>query len=292
MPLPTRLQTLFIGLACLLPAFAGATERIIDSRNGTTLTSAQLVAALTGVDYLLLGEVHDNTLHHQRRADLLKQLGGQPAVVAEHLTGGNPVADSGPLLAALEAAGFEARNWRWPLHEPLFAAVRESGWRLVGGNVSRQVARAIVQDGSAAIPPRLAATLEKYPMDEATSRQLDADLLANHCNQIPASLVPRLRLAQQVRDAAMFVALADSAGRPNVLLAGNGHVRKDYGIPRLLALAYPARRQISIGFLEEGNEAPTTAEIARYDYVWVTAPASRNDPCADFRRPARTSESG
>jgi uncharacterized iron-regulated protein len=69
-----------------------------------------------------------------------------------------------------------------------------------------------------------------------------------------------------------------------VLIAGNGHVRRDHGVPLWLARQQPAARVVSVGFLEVDAEgrAPSAAERALYDVVWVTARQPRPDPCAGF----------
>jgi uncharacterized iron-regulated protein len=63
-----------------------------------------------------------------------------------------------------------------------------------------------------------------------------------------------------------------------VLLAGNGHVRRDLGVPRWLSAADQAR-VFAVGFLEEGD--PEGLAEA-FDAVVHTARAERSDPCAAF----------
>lgn len=259
-----------------------AEERIVDTQTGRQLSRTELLQIVASSDYLLLGELHDNPLHHVVRGKLLASLPRTTKVVAEHLEYGRPLADHGPLLPALESAGFSAENWRWPLHGPLFSSIRDHGLVVLGGNIPKTTARAIVREGLGAIPPDLAAIHAANELATTQVAKLDAELLRSHCGQVPANLIPGLRLAQQVRDAAMFDELRRSQGKPAVLLAGNGHVRKDYGVPRFIARAYPQLRQISIAFLEEGASA--AAEKSVYDYLWITDAATRNDPCVDFGR--------
>lgn len=259
-----------------------AEERIVDTQTGRQLGQAELLQIVASSDYLLLGELHDNLLHHVIRGKLLASLPQTTKVVAEHLESGRQLADQGPLLPALENAGFSAESWRWPLHGSLFSSIRDHGLVVVGGNIPKSTARAIVREGPGAIPPDLAAIHSANELTAIQIEKLDAELLRSHCGQVPVNLVPGLRLAQQIRDVAMFDGLRRTQGKPAVLLAGNGHVRKDYGVPRLIAREYPQRRQISIAFLEEGASA--AAEKSAYDYVWITDAATRTDPCADFRR--------
>ncbi|HEX2009525.1 MAG TPA: ChaN family lipoprotein, partial [Roseateles sp.] len=82
-----RLPSLFALLALAgcaqLPAGQGllAGERIIEVASGRELSRAELLQQLRDSDYVLLGEQHDNALHHQRRGELLQALGAGVPVV-------------------------------------------------------------------------------------------------------------------------------------------------------------------------------------------------------------------
>jgi uncharacterized iron-regulated protein len=68
-----------------------------------------------------------------------------------------------------------------------------------------------------------------------------------------------------------------------LLLAGNGHVQTDLGVPRWLSPATRARSE-SIGLLEgEGDGAGSPAP---FDRVVFTAAQTRPDPCEGMRKPA------
>ena len=61
-----------------------------------------------------------------------------------------------------------------------------------------------------------------------------------------------------------------------ILIAGNGHVRKDRGVPALLP------GTVSLGLIELKESRSDAAEYlaAPYDYLWFTAQVPRPDPCA------------
>lgn len=275
--------------ACLLltAVAAPAAERILATADSQPVERSLLLQTLQQADVILLGELHDNPHHHAARAWLLENLAARrPLIVAEHLERGRAAAGEGELLPALEAAGFDAKNWRWPLHAPLFEAARRSGSALHGGNVPRALAREIVKQGESALPADIANALDGAPLNATARQTLEQDLLDNHCGQVPASLIPGLALAQRARDAAMTLALAEAAqnGQPVVLLAGNGHVRRDYGVPVLLDKNLPERKHITIGFLEtsDTSEPLNAVQQTRFDYVWITDKAERDDPCLNF----------
>lgn len=290
-----RRRGLLAGLAawgltgCALPR-QSALERLLDLRSGRDITPDDLLQQIRTARFVLLGEQHDNPAHHARRADLLRRLAGSGGVVvAEHLTRGRQAAAEGALLPALQAAGFDPRGWQWPLHEALFAAARDAGLPILGGNLPAAEARRIAREGEAALPPELARLLAGAPLSGPAQARLDADLLAGHCGQLPAARLPAMRLAQRARDAAMALALRERgghpAGGPTLLLAGNGHVRQDYGLPPLLAHLEPGATTLAVVFGEPGQQPADVPGT----HLWITAAPQRSDPCAGFdsmRRPA------
>jgi uncharacterized iron-regulated protein len=86
--------------------------------------------------------------------------------------------------------------------------------------------------------------------------------------------------AQRLRDAALARAVVkamEATGGPVAVITGNGHARRDQGIPSVLARAAPELDVLSIGQLEGpvGNDQP-------YDLWLVTGTVPRGDPCAAF----------
>lgn len=292
-----RLLPLLV-LFCLLSAHAlsadvfptdahatGAKERILDLRTGESITPEALLAQIRQQDVVLLGEVHDNPRHHELRGQLLRALAPQqPYVVAEQLEYGKRYQPQGALLDDLTRAGFSAKSWDWPLHEPLFRSIAEAGITLVGGNLALESARKVVREGEAALPPAFAASIKDAPLAAEASQTLDQDLLDGHCGHLKASMLPGMRLSQRARDAAMFSALQEGpADRLKVLLAGNGHLRSDYGVPVMLQQLSPQQKWLSIAFIEQdAAEDPKPELQQRHTHAWITPAHARPDPCADF----------
>jgi uncharacterized iron-regulated protein len=100
-----------------------------------------------------------------------------------------------------------------------------------------------------------------------------------HCGALSHAMWPRMARAQIARDAVMAEVLREHGGGGGVvLLAGNGHVRRDIGVPRWLDGAWQSR-VFTVAYLEIGDES--TAQSV-FDAVVLTAPAPRADPCAGF----------
>jgi uncharacterized iron-regulated protein len=91
---------------------------------------------------------------------------------------------------------------------------------------------------------------------------------------------------QEFRDISMARALVQAAeSGPAWLIAGNGHVRRDVAVPRVLRAAAPGKRVLVVGLLERepNGDAPSADERKLYDVVIVTPRTQREDPCAGFR---------
>lgn len=276
-----RLAGLVAG-ALLLAGCAGlrsTPERIVDVATGRDMTRAELVARLRGADYVMLGELHDNRRHHVLRGELVVDLGRSAVVVAEQMPAGRRVGEGADLKSRLTAAGFDDRAWGWPIHEALFAPVLAAGIPVLGGNAPADQVRQVARAGVTAWPSDARLLLEAAPLSAAAQAALANDLTAGHCGQLPAARVPSMGAAQRLRDAVMWSTLRDAGGRPAVLVAGNGHTRRDYGVPQLAAALAPQARTVSVGFGESGD----AVSDAPYDIVWLTLPAKREDPCVGLK---------
>lgn len=278
---PGRCLVAGLALAGMLGA---ARAQIFDLASQEEISEAQLAERLKSQDIVLLGELHDNSRHHALRGRLISRIAGRnTTVVAEHLPAASRVASDGPLLADLQAAGFSAEGWGWPLHEPLFEGVRQAGAPLVGGNLPRGASRELMKQGESALAQPLADAYRSAPLAADAQRRLDADLVSGHCGKLPDKYLAPMRLVQRATDISMATTLL--ARQPAVLVAGNGHVRKDYGVPQVIGALAPSLKISSVGFYEgDGKQQELLQSLAgRYDYVWLTEPAERGDPCENFQ---------
>lgn len=292
--------------SCALPLREAPPRAIWDVRAHRFVSEAELAQALAGVRFRLLGERHDNPAHHQARARLIAALaatGARPSVVFEQFD-----VEHDDALRAAQAAGEDAervaeagklarKSWAWPLHKPIVEAALAVPLPVRAGNLARVALRNNPQatlDGNAAWTRRLHAA----PWPEAKARALERDIVSGHCDKLPAAAVPRIALAQRLRDAAMAQALVDAATPSGaILIAGNGHVRTDLGVPIYLhapGLPGATDRSLSVGFAEwpaDGRRASLRGLLAAhpgFDYLWITPPVAREDPCATMpATPAR-----
>src|SRR5512146_173412 len=292
LPACARPQT---GTAPVWFALPAGTE-LVEGPSGRPVATNTLLNRVGQSDYVLLGEVHDNPIDHEMRAEIIDALASvHPAIVFEQFRGTDtpippPPASGDGIEAWLDANGFDRSGWKWPLHRPIVLAAIAHARSLWGANVSREALTPVVMagGGDSAVPDSLRQLVKQAPLGDAARAVLDSELVEGHCHELPNDMIPGMRMAQIVRDAAMVRALL-LAGRdgPAWLIAGNGHVRNDVAAPRLLRAAAPTARVVTLGILEreEDGGPPQAAERRMYDFVVITPRAKRPDPCAQLRRP-------
>ncbi|HEX5686863.1 MAG TPA: ChaN family lipoprotein [Ideonella sp.] len=249
-----------------------------------------LPPGLADARFVLLGEVHDNPRHHRLRAEWLQALlaDGRPTrVVFEQLDATrdaalNDARNATPAdsHAIALAGGLDGKAWRWPLHQPLFDAALAGRAELAGGNLPRERIRAVVREGS--VPAGLRPLLDAPGWTAQQQRDAEADIAQGHCGALPAAQIAPMALAQRVRDARMAQAmLAAPAGSRVVLIAGNGHVRRDRGVPHYLrAAGVPNSAIVAVALVEEGDNP----SVGAYDQLQQTVREPRPDPCEAFKQ--------
>ena len=249
---------------------------------------------------LLLGEVHDNAAGHALRLRALERLlswGARPALLMEQfdrerqgeidrlLQAASGMAPSDhehdATVDALVRLGDQPPGgWTWVFYRPVLKLALQQRLPIFAANVSRADARQVIRQGLQATGFRA-----EVPAD-ITRTQAEA-IEQSHCGALDSATATRLAQAQVARDQFMARLLQAHAARGAVLLAGNGHVRRDIGVPRWLPPEWRSRSH-AVGYLEQGDD-----EIAAYDEALFVAPQTRPDPCAAMRAapPAAASSS-
>jgi uncharacterized iron-regulated protein len=266
---------------------------LVDGATGAPVATAELLRRVGLADFVLLGEVHDNPFAMAARGSLLRAFPARhPAVVFEQFAASEAAiarpAAGESLTVWLDRNGFDRHGWKWPMHEPVVSAALAVGRSLWGSNMSRAQLTPIVMGGTSGAPEPLRRLMERAPLDSAARTVLDSEIVIGHCRQLPETMVPGMIAAQEVRDAAMTHALLMAAtGGPAWLIAGNGHVRRDIAVPRILTRVAPGKRLLVVGLLEreEDGTAPKADERRSYDLVIITPRTARPDPCEQLRQP-------
>jgi uncharacterized iron-regulated protein len=274
--------------------------RIWSTREARFVAESDVLAAAARSRFVLLGERHGNPEHHALQARLVTAAaaGGRAlAVVAEQLDFAQQAAIDACVAGCTEfgtelgaRVGWERTGWPpYVLYAPVFEAAHRAGATVLAGNPSAARIRALSR-GEPAAPDEGWAAAAREPLSAAGRERLVQDLVDGHCGHLPAERTEPLVHAQRLRDAAMAATLlrgaAAGADRAGVLIAGNGHARRDYGVPTLLG----DTSALVIGFMEvAANErsAANYAEPGAFDYLWFTARVDEPDPCEQFREHLR-----
>jgi uncharacterized iron-regulated protein len=264
-------------LPALLAAALAASPVPAAIAQATPATQAARAAAPT---VLLLGEVHDNPDGHRARFDLLRKridAGWRPAIAMEQfdrerqpdLDRAQQACQDAACVVAMAAPA--KAGWNWALYAPVIDLALREHLPLYAANLSRADAGKIVEHG-----------YDRPVPADVLQPQVD-EVRAGHCGMLPDDMLAPMATAQVARDVAMADvvagALAAHPGTGVVLIAGNGHVRRDF------AVAYWLRERgiasESIGFVEDA------AEVPHFDRAEVVPAFKREDPCAKFKAPAK-----
>ena len=242
----------------------------------------------------MVGEVHDNAQQHRLRLALLRRAfaaGWRPAMAMEQFDRERqpdierarreqPGDAQHVIDVAAPRSPRPAVGWNWDFYRPFVALALQYDLPLVAANLSNAETTKIARGGLAAVfdDASIAALGLDRPIAHDWQSAQEREIDAGHCHSLPPTVWPRLAQAQFARDAVMADVLRQNAQRGVVLLAGNGHVRRDLGVPRWLAIE--RSRVFSVGFLEDDD---TSMPVSAFDAVIRTGAAQRSDPCAGFR---------
>ncbi|MEX0305875.1 MAG: ChaN family lipoprotein [Ruegeria sp.] len=245
------------------------------------LIPQDVLADMQAADVVILGEVHDNPQHHIVQAEAVEAI-APSAVVWEMVT------EEGAKRLAQKAATnpeelSEILRWvesGWPplsMYYPIFEAADVP---VYGAMVPRTAARAAMERGAATA---LGADAARYgltvPLSDEDQAAREADQLAAHCNALPSEALPQMVAIQRLRDAVLTRAIlraTDENGGPVAVITGNGHARKDRGIPTFLSRLRPGLKVFVLGQSEDG------IVDGEFDAVIDSPAAEREDPCKAF----------
>jgi uncharacterized iron-regulated protein len=289
--------------------------RIWSADAGRFITPAQMAVALRQARYILLGEVHDNPDHHRLQAWAIRTLGAgkrRPAIVLEMFNDAQAPAltrfyeqSESCCRIVLPGALFKAVAWSksgWPsatIYQPIVEAALSVHARLLPGSVTRAQVRVAARQGALQLPEARQKQLGlKQSLPAPLAHALRRELQESHCGLLPDRAFPAMMRVQRFRDAIMADRLAQAAGqeaepkKSAILIAGNGHVRSDRGVPKVLRRIAPGKTivvvtqaEVALGQTDPASYAPAAPDRhLATDYVWFTPRTKRSDPCEEMRR--------
>jgi uncharacterized iron-regulated protein len=243
----------------------------------------------------LLGEIHDHDHGHQRRLERVKQLieqGPSPVVVMEQFDRENQAVLDAALSQCPDVDCVVAKagtpGWEWRFYKPYVQWALDKKIKLVAANLSNADVRKVMTHGFAAVLGQ--EFVDTYQLKQIPAQLLTAQNKAiqeGHCNMLPTQAVAPMVQGQIARDVWMAHVVNAVSNAPAVLIAGNGHVRKDAGVFQWLTTNKQLQTQVH-GVVESVDQHDATW----YDHVHVVPRVEREDPCLAFtrNRPPKTDE--
>ncbi len=279
--------------------------RIWRSADGRFVDEKILAEDLVRAAYILLGEKHDNPDHHLLQARLIEiliALGRRPAVIWEMIPETNqPILDSyyakhsrdGKALG--ESLAWNLSGWpAWQMYQPVAEAAMAAHLPMYAAGLPKSAVRALARGKPSFKFARRQRALGLHIALPAEMRKRSLEqLFEGHCKMMPrGSLIPMFNV-QRARDAVFAEHMLTSGQSDGALLiAGNGHIRKDLGVPLFLKRHQPGIRIVTVALVEvqDGLMDPTdygeifSAPFLPFDYVWFTPRIDDKDHCAQLRK--------
>ena len=227
-------------------------------------------------DALLVGEQHDADEHHKIEQQIVSVLAARGLLAALALE----MADVGLSTARLKPSSSEEqtrrslkwddKGWPWAAYGPVVMTAVRAGVPVLGANLPREQMAASRDD----------RTLDVRLPGPALKAQQQA-IRIGHCNQLPETQITPMTRLQIAKDITMAEAVHQAAfpGKVVVLLAGNGHVDRQLGVPQHL----PSDLRTRVIHLRAGAEA-AIPRVEAPDSVWTTAALPDTDYCAALRK--------
>ena len=286
------------------------TGKIWRTSAGRYATVGEIYAAMKKADFVLIGEKHDNADHHFLQAKLISEITAyrrSAAVVFEMLTESQQAAlDAHLVLHPADADGLGAAvGWQdsgwpdWEIYKPIAEQALNGGMAMLAGGLDRETTKEIARQGPNALgEDRAARMMLDMPITEDMRAEMREEIFQSHCRQLPEPMLDPMVSVTLAKDAVMADRMIEAREAPendlSVLIAGGGHVRKDWGVPMHLARRVPGSRIVSIGLLEvDKDTTDPTAYAGRFgsalpfDFVWFTPRVDDDDPCEVFAEQLR-----
>jgi uncharacterized iron-regulated protein len=265
------------------------------------VSPAAVTEAARAAPFVLLGETHTVPRHHALQARLIRAIAGdgrRPPVVLE-MVGRDRQADidawrrdSPPDADAFgDAVEWTERGWPpWHEYRPIVDAALAHDLAIRAGGPPDTLVRRVAEQGPGALGDPAAADFPGLdtPLDPASERRLRTTLERAHCGLAAHAPIERMIAIQRLRDASMAGTMIDAdQGGGAILIAGHGHVRRDYGVPVYLQRGVPERALVTIAFMGTrgrsgiAEQRDAAGGSLPFDFVWFTEGGASGPDCAD-----------
>ncbi|MBL4740327.1 MAG: ChaN family lipoprotein [Sneathiella sp.] len=277
----SRLSGLFLAVA--LSACAAPDERLgLNAPLPSAVAKSEVASRVSDSDFILLGEKHDNLAHHQVQSAILRHsITAKDGVVFEMITKDQqPVIDQylgGDIpFAELEAAlNWKKSGWPdWSFYAPLFKTAKEAQARILYGSYPRKELMGKMK----------AQNSDFQTLPEGQMANLNKEIKQSHCDLLPENMISPMSNMQIAKDHLMAAQMlkVKEDGKA-FLIAGNGHVRKDRGVPYYLKQRLINQQILVVGIIEVTALNSEQDQFSLYDTIWTTDATPEKDYCAGLR---------
>lgn len=262
------------------------TGEIVHAATGRLVTETELLDHLVHVRVVYVGETHDSVQDHRVELAVLRGLydraGGKLVLGMEMLKRPYQAQADAFVRGEMDEAAFRnvwSESWgQWELYAELLRFARETGTRLLALGTETQLVEAVRRHGITGLPPELAGRLPEMDLHDPHHRAYLQAIFSDH-GRGAADFDPFYRV-QVLWDETMAETAARFLERVEddvqlVVLAGAGHVRFGFGIPRRLFRRLPVPYAIVL---------PVHVEVAeaKRDRAMDVSPPALPLPAGDF----------
>jgi uncharacterized iron-regulated protein len=270
------------------PAALAAGE-IVHAATGRLLTEAELLDHLAHARVVYVGETHDSVEDHRVQLAVLRGLsdrvGGKLALGLEMLKRPYQAQADAFVRGEADEAAFRevwTESWgHWELYAQLLRFAREKGIRLLALGAESRLTEAVRRHGVTGLPPEVAGRLPEMDLHDPHHRAYLRAVFAGHGQGVahfdPFYRVQVLWDETMAETAARFLEGAGGDVRL-VVLAGAGHVRFGFGVPRRLFRRLPVPYAVLLPVHVEVAEAkrahrmdvsPPALPLPAGDFYWA-----------------------
>lgn len=270
--------------------------QIVHVETGETISFPQFIEKLESKNLIFIGEVHDNPEHHLIQVQILQALLAQnrPHTVAMEFFQKPRQASIDRYMAGetTETEFLEDVDWnrQWSFdynfYRPLMLEVKEKGCKILAINAPNDIVKKVARKGLSSLGPEERKLVAK---DIDLKKEKHRAYLMNVFKYNVHGELNNFEYfyeAQCVWEDTMAENIADFIEKTKdnmIVLTGNGHIVKKFGIPDRTIGRIPAD-MATIVLLPMGEGTQTIARESA-DYVWLTGNYSQKRPFIHGKHP-------
>jgi uncharacterized iron-regulated protein len=266
-------------------------EEIYRLPEGEKISFVQLSEDLRAARVVFLGEVHDQLEHHLIQRSILQEMVNRGKAVAVGMEmferSQQPVLDHWSQGLLTEDEFLKAVDWdkswamNYALYKPILDEARKHGLKVLGLNLPRDLIRKVAGNGIDGLTDEDKKDLPDMDLQDQEHRAYIGSIYREHQGGT-AKGFERFYQAQCLWDEGMsetlsrFLRSPEGEGKTVVVLAGNGHVVFNFGMPKRFyrRTPLPFKTIVLKPWRKELDEDFTFSRPSRpmADFLWVTPP--------------------